>query len=56
MGFESESDLEQGLRRNKNFIGGKRIFLKKCDQEQVDIPETEKPRPWEVKVWSYICL
>ncbi|XP_053375079.1 probable RNA-binding protein 19 isoform X2 [Mercenaria mercenaria] len=55
VGFETENDLEQGLRRNKNFIGGKRIFLKKCDNDQVDIPEPEKPRPWEIKNDSEEC-
>ena len=50
VGFATEKELNQAIGRNKNFIGGKRIFLKKADKETVE--ETvvdEKPRPWEIK-------
>ena len=50
VGFSSEKDMNQALGRNKNFIGGKRIFLKTADKVPMEEPVTEdKPRPWEIK-------
>ena len=50
MGFSSEKDLNQALGRNKNFIGGKRIYLKTADKVPIEAPVVEdKPRPWELK-------
>ncbi|KAK7475665.1 hypothetical protein BaRGS_00033091 [Batillaria attramentaria] len=47
--FRSEKDLEAAMGRNKNFIGGKKIFLKKVTEEIAEAPKEEKPRPWELK-------
>lgn len=47
--FKTEKDTDQAMRKNKNFISSKRIFLykvKKDVQGQVE----EKSRPWELKV------
>jgi len=52
VGFKTEKDLEQALRKNKNFIGGKRVFLKKADSEEIQPTVDDKPRPWELKVRS----
>ena len=58
MGFNSEKDLHQALGRNKNFIGGKRIYLKTADKVPMEEPVVgDKPRPWEAKqVMVYIAL
>lgn len=50
--FKNEKDLAEGLKRNKNFIGGKRVFLKKSIQEESGAPVQweDIPRPWEMKV------
>ncbi|WAR01970.1 RBM19-like protein [Mya arenaria] len=49
MGFKTEKDLDEALRKNKNFIGGKRVFLKKAESEEMPKSEPEKLRPWELK-------
>lgn len=54
VGFKTEQDLDQALRRNKNFIGGKRIFLKKAEAEDIETEKPEKPRPWELKVGYFL--
>ncbi|XP_052219695.1 probable RNA-binding protein 19 isoform X2 [Dreissena polymorpha] len=49
VGFKTESELEQALRRNKNFIGGNRVFLKKAESEEMLQQDEGKQRPWELK-------
>ena len=56
VGFKTEKDLDQALRRNKNFIGGKRVFLKTAETEEVEPVEAESPRPWELKVSELSCF
>ena len=56
VGFKTEKDLDQALRRNKNFIGGKRVFLKTAETEEVEPVEVEAPRPWELKVSELSCF
>jgi hypothetical protein len=49
--FVSEKDLEQALRRNKSFIGTKKVFLKKAEGESVaEGPQGSQLKPWEAKV------
>ncbi|XP_033748627.1 probable RNA-binding protein 19 [Pecten maximus] len=49
--FKNEKDIEEAMKKNKNFIGGKRIFLKKCTQAEQGAPVQweDVPRPWELK-------
>lgn len=47
--FNTDTDLDQAMRRNKNFINGKRIFLKKCQEEEIDVSIATTQRPWESK-------
>ena len=50
VGFGSEKDLDQAYGRNKNFLGGKRIFLKKTQTElTTEEVKEDVPRPWELK-------
>ena len=46
--FGCKEDQEQALRRNKNFIGPKRIFLHKLTEEIPVVTEV-KQRQWEIK-------
>ncbi|XP_005105065.1 probable RNA-binding protein 19 [Aplysia californica] len=46
--FSTEKDLEQAMGRNKNFINGKKIFLKKSAEEVVE-KKASAPPVWEVK-------
>ncbi|KAK3600296.1 hypothetical protein CHS0354_027139 [Potamilus streckersoni] len=50
--FANEKDLEQAMRRNKNFIGGKRIYLKKSEIEDSAAETTveDSTKPWERKL------
>lgn len=50
VGFGSEKELDQAYGRNKNFLGGKRIFLKKTQTElTTEEVKEDVPRPWELK-------
>ncbi|XP_064648484.1 probable RNA-binding protein 19 [Lineus longissimus] len=49
--FVTENDLEQALRRNKSFIGTKKVFLKKVEFENVaEGPKGKQLKPWEAKL------
>ncbi|KAH9524247.1 putative RNA-binding protein 19 [Bulinus truncatus] len=47
--FATEKEQEQALGRNKNFINGKKIFLKKSTDELQTEKKVAAPPPWELK-------
>ncbi|XP_046556854.1 probable RNA-binding protein 19 [Haliotis rubra] len=48
--FTCAKDLDQALRKNKSLINGKRISMKRT-QEEADLKVTEhEPRAWELKI------
>ena len=47
--FQSEKDQDQAMRRNKNFIGPKRIFLHKS-KEDIKSEKISAPKSWEIKL------
>ena len=54
--FDCEEDVVKALGRNKNFIGGKRIFVNRYKVETVESKNGEKPRPWENKVGFHLGI
>ncbi|CAL1543363.1 unnamed protein product [Lymnaea stagnalis] len=47
--FGSEKEQEQGMGRNKNFLNGKKIYLKKSTEEVAPEKKVIAPPPWELK-------
>ncbi|BFZ04762.1 hypothetical protein BsWGS_07801 [Bradybaena similaris] len=47
--FPSQKEQEQAMGRNKNFISGKKIFLKKSTEEKPAEKKTITPAPWTLK-------
>ncbi|GFS21777.1 multiple RNA-binding domain-containing protein 1 [Elysia marginata] len=47
--FPSTKEMEQGMGRNKNFINGKKIFLKKSADAVQPTAKPVSPAPWELK-------
>ncbi|KAK3800179.1 hypothetical protein RRG08_016286 [Elysia crispata] len=47
--FPSTKEMEQGMGRNKNFINGKKIFLKKSADAAAPTVKPVAPAPWELK-------
>ncbi|GFO19800.1 multiple RNA-binding domain-containing protein 1 [Plakobranchus ocellatus] len=47
--FATAKELDQGMGRNKNFINGKKIFLKKSAEAAEQAVKPVTPAPWELK-------
>ena len=53
--LSSEEDVEKGLKRNKNCIGPKRVFLHKVVERKKPQEAQQKPKLWEMKMENEEC-
>ncbi|KAL4223638.1 putative RNA-binding protein 19 [Mactra antiquata] len=49
VGFKTQNELDQALRRNKNYIAGKKIYLKVAEKEHQEVVEPDIQPAWELK-------
>ena len=48
--FSSDAETDDAMKRNKNFIGPKKVYLYKVKREVKSSEVVEKGRPWENKI------
>ncbi|ELU12200.1 hypothetical protein CAPTEDRAFT_225018 [Capitella teleta] len=51
----SEKDLNEALKKNKNCIGPKKIFLHKVIEKKAQQPKEQKPKLWEMRADNEEC-